>query len=774
MLLLCSLFFLLGILVSLGQFDAYFVQIIALGFMLIVISRILAISNSKNINIGLLSIILGIAWGHYNAHTIIDHQVSPKHLNKSLDLIGTIVEISAQSEQKTRFILASKHPIRAKLKLSWHYPSQTLNVGQIWQLRVKLKQNNGLQNEVGFDYESYLFLNRISATGYVKNGKKEQLTQANQLIAQGNNFILNQLRQFANNKLLPHLTGFKNGGILFALITGQRVHINNSQWQRFINTNTSHLTVVSGLHIGLISGLLFLLSLRLYRICASCCLRLPAPIFAAGVGIIVALCYALFAGFSISTQRAFIMASCVFLSIIFRQHFSYWQLYGLALFLVLLFEPLSVISAGFWLSFYAVGLIIYGAKHYQNHHKIWRILFIQLLITLAMLPLLLWFFNAGNPLAFLANIIAVPVVSFITLPFSLFGAILVFVGLDSLAFVLFYLADLSLIFVHGCLDIIWQYSQYFWLSYNLTSVWQLGFLLFGFMLLFLPKGLGLRYLGLIVLAVILLNPNTKTKTLKTGEYQLVLFDAGQGLASLIKTKNHTLLFDAGFGNPTNPDSFNIGQAVIKPYLDKHHIKQIDTAIISHGDSDHSGGFGYLTQQLTINNILSSSPQKVPNSQPCYAGQSWGYDGVSFTLINPPKNPYKKGNNNSCVLRIDNGKHRLLLTGDIEKQAEKTLSHDPNTRKNIKADILLVPHHGSKTSSTHVFLNAVNPSIALNSSGYQNRFRHPHPTVKSRYLTNNIRWLDTQCAGQITLLISDKITVKQHRPNSKKYWIRQCD
>ncbi len=290
------------------------------------------------------------------------------------------------------------------------------------------------------------------------------------------------------------------------------------------------------------------------------------------------------------------------------------------------------------------------------------------------------------------------------------------------------------------------------------------------MLIFsLPKGLKLNYLGVLIIIILVLN--SKSKPLEQGVIKTTIFDVGQGLAILIKTQNYHLLFDTGFSN----QSFSVAKSVINPFLNTQNIKQLDTLIISHGDIDHSGGVKALQPFLNDSQVLVSDTRNIPHNlttKTCKTGFNWQIDGVNFELLNPPNIAYKKDNNNSCVLKVSNEKYSILLTGDIEKKAEK---HLLKTRgKKLKSNILIVPHHGSKTSSSLAFLQAVSPSIAINSSGFKNRFNHPHPKIKQRYLNNNITFYDTQCSGQISMILSNStITLTQSRLTDKRYWIRQC-
>ena len=308
--------------------------------------------------------ILGFLWNYIYSYNVLVSKVEKKYLDKPIVVVGTVVSLVTVKNSKTNFLLQTTSPFDAKLKLNWYHKNTkipNIKTGDIWQLRVKLKENNGLKNKAGFDYERALFLNAIDATGYVRiSNDLTSSSSYNKFLRHDNNHILAQIRQKIKFILLPFLNDLNTGGIIYALISGQRTDIKDEQWQKFQKTNTSHLTVVSGLHIGIIGGIMFYLALIIYKLCTKCCLRMPAQIFASYIGIISTLFYALLAGFSVSTQRAFIMASIVFLSIILRKKFLTWHLYSYALFAVLLINPLSVLSIGFWLSFIAVALILYG------------------------------------------------------------------------------------------------------------------------------------------------------------------------------------------------------------------------------------------------------------------------------------------------------------------------------------------------------------------------------------------------------------------------------
>ncbi len=770
-----ALNFLFGIVVFSQKSTISFSNFDLLIGILLIITLILLFKFYKKLFFALLLFVLGFLYMGIHSHNTLSNNIGLNYLNKHITVVGNITNLVKSKGHKTSFTLSTYKPFTANIKLSWYGKNQPkLQAGETWRLRVKLKNNNGLKNKIGFDYEKSLFINNIDATGYViiKN------PAINKFIKLSNQNIINQARQKIKNTLNPYLAKLENGNIIYALISGDRAGISSEEWEIFRQTNTSHLTVVSGLHIGIISGFVFFIALFFYKLCSRCCLRIPAQIFASYAGIISAITYALLAGFSVSTQRASVMAITVFASIISKKHYPIWDLYAYALFAVLIIEPLSALSIGFWLSFIAVALILYGVKAYKNLSKIPRMLSIQLLISFAMLPILLWFFSGFGFSSFIANTIAIPIVSFIALPSSLLGAISALLDFNLLTNWLFYIADYSLYIIIEVLEYLKNiniFNNKLYYNYGIESIWQLLLIIICFVIIFLPKGLKFRRFGFI--SLLALFSYNKSLGFEDNKFIVEVMDSGQGLAIIIQTKNHNLLFDTGFSSVSG---FNIGDSVIMPYMFKKNIRKIDTVIVSHSDNDHIGGLKYINKQIAIGEIFTSTPKQVQkivninNIKTCDKGQNWVYDNINFSILHPNKSyklTNKKTNNNSCVLKISNGKYSILITADIEKNAEKYLIK--NASKKLKADILLVPHHGSNTSSTYDFLIAVSPTIAINSSGYSNRFSHPSDKVLSRYNALNIPLYDTQCSGQITLSIGDDIIINEARKDNKNYWTRVC-
>lgn len=727
-------------------------------FFALLVAVLLTFKRYNLISMSLIFFAAGFAWMGTFSTTTLQTNIAEKNFNTPISVVGKIQDLPKQSAKKTQFSFQVSEPFQGKIKLSWYgKPPHTLQSNDTWRILIKIKHNNSYQNIGGFDYEQWLFYQQFDATGYVKKSNN------NQLLTASNTLTINSIRQNIRLTLSSHLTDFSFLGVINALIIGDRSLISQSHWDLFKATNTTHLSVISGLHIGLISGFIFLLFSFLWRLCAHCSTKIPARVVGAYFGLLSAFIYALIAGFSIPTQRAFVMASVIFITLILRRHHNVWQLYGIALLLVLASNPLSVFSVGFWLSFYVVAIIIYAAMQHKKSHWFVRLLYIQLIISLATLPLIAWFFDSGSILSPIANLVAIPVFSFVTTPLSLLGAVLLYLQLPYLSNISFSIANESLEYLSILLRFLQDFNFNQW-HYTPRSSTNLIILIVAALIAILPGALKLRKISLMLLLIVWIQPNTK---IKQAEVLITTLDVGQGLAQVVRTKNHTLLFDTG---AKYPSGFNMGDAVINPYLRTQQIKSLDLIIISHGDNDHIGGLSSVLKKFKSQKILSSIPEKISaKSNLCRSLASWQWDGVKFQMLNVSHSFI--GNNASCVLKISTQQYSILLTGDIEKEAEAHLIKIwPDA---LKSDILISPHHGSKTSSSDAFLAAVNPQWVIISSGYKNRFNHPAKPVTDRYKKHNIKILNTNCSGQINIKLADQIEINQYRQSQKRYFWRTC-
>lgn len=699
-------------------------------------------------------------------------------------MIASLPETSSSNgkknrgQQRTRFQFIPEtlswqgeaQTLPGKLLLSWYQNPPPMRVGERWRLKVRLKRPHGFMNPGGFDYEAWLFRQGIRAKGYVREARKSDGQDAvvvnQRLAAAANDFPVHQLRQHLRERLQVALHDHPLRGIVLALAIGDRQQIDREQWQLLMRTGTNHLVAISGLHVGLVAGFAFFAVRRLWRLSATAVTYWPAAKAGAVAGLFAATVYALLAGFSVPTQRALVMVAVVMLALLLQRHTRPSTLLALALILVLLIDPMAVLAPGFWLSFGAVAVILYGMSGRLAMSSLWwRWGRVQWLVALGLFPALILLFQKASLVAPLANLLAVPWVSLVTVPLTLLGAILLSL-LPVLGEGLLWLALWSVDVLWWWLEVLgqWRFAQW---SQAAPPVWAITVALFGLIWMLAPQGVPRRWVGALgFFPLIFLSPSS----LPLGQAKVALLDVGQGLATVVQTQNYVLVFDAG---PRFASGFNTGEAVIVPYLLAEGWREIDTLIVSHGDNDHIGGVASLLENLSVQQVLSSELEKLEgtNAQPCVAGQQWQWDGVQFAMLNPAESKHKRGrreNNRSCVLRIQAGGDSVLLTGDIEQAAEREMVG--RLAGQLRSDVLVVPHHGSKTSSSAAFIATVSPDIALFPVGYRNRYGFPKPQIVQRYRDHNIRLFDTARHGAIEFRLGDGVKeIQAYRQLAVRYW-----
>ncbi|MGZ4970551.1 MAG: DNA internalization-related competence protein ComEC/Rec2 [Methylobacter sp.] len=642
-----------------------------------------------------------------------------------------------------------------KLRLSWYYPDQPIKAGQQWTFTVKLKRVHGTMNPGGFDYERWLFSEGVGATGYIRPSPKPVLLGRDSAWSS-----ISVWRQSITDQLSSMLSNSPSLALIKALTIGDGNSVTQEQWDIFRKTGTIHLVVISGSHIGLIAGLVYFLVLKLWA--RTGCLAWPPQKVAAVSAVLVAIFYAGLAGFSVPTQRAVIMLSIAMAAIILQRNSRSYNILAIAMFAVLLADPLAVLSAGFWLSFLAVALIIYAVSgRLGKLGHVWGAIKINWVTSVGLSPLLLLFFQQISLIAPLANLVAVPVISLLVVPLSLLAVIMMFV-LPTVAGKLFLLVDPIL---QGLWWLLVQLAEIPMASINhaLPSYWALLFAVPGILWLFAPVGIPARWLSLVMFFPLLF---TEVKQPETGDIKMTLLDVGQGLSAVVQTSHHLLVYDTGAKFSEQSD---IGQSVLLPFLRSQGVAKIDSLIISHGDNDHIGGAASLLHGMPIGKVLTSVPRMLSEYAPiqCTAGQSWLWDDVKFTVLSPQQ-AFVSDNDNSCVLKIQSAHSTVLLTGDIEAGAESWLIKTYGQA--LKADVLVAPHHGSKTSSTVGFLQAIQPDYVLIPAGYRNQFGHPHRDVLARYRQVDALWLNNADSGAIVVEVKNNaLIVKGIRESESKYW-----
>jgi len=715
-----------------------------------------------------LFMLLGFLWFLFYAQLTLLNTFPNELESKNITVIGKIINLPRKTDYGWNFDFSIKSTyyqnkiwqFRGNLRLNWYgqapymlYPQQE------WQLTVRLKKPHSLVNFEGFDYTKWLFQHDFKAIGYVRAKEKQILLKQAGVSIDGIRYrLMNGLEQI----LKDH-----QRGIITALAIGEKGYISQAQRTILQRTGTAHLAVISGLHVGLFVLFIFYLLKKLWRYIHHK-VNLHEHQFIALIAIIATLLYALLAGFSLPTQRAFIMITIALLMPLLARQIAFSHSLFLALFIVLIINPLSVMNVGFWLSFWAVFIILYSVSNQSNTNHFINLFKIQIIITLGLAPIVLSTFGYLSLISLLANIIAIPFIGFITIPLTLIGTLLLLVSST--------IASLFLQTAAYLLDILWLYLT--WLSTIDWALWHSVIpsthatllAMLGIIILLLPKGFPAKWLGSIcflpLFFPLLSSPNK-------GEVWFTLLDVGQGLSAVIQTQHHTLVYDTGV--KSRYSDFNMGDAVVLPFLRNRGISRIDTLLLSHDDNDHTGGAPSILANLPVNSILSSSPKHFINKHinQCVAGQTWHWDGVRFKILHPHTNYNSRSDNDSsCVLQVYVGDKAILLTGDIEKHAEYSLIY--RYGNSLKSNILIVPHHGSGTSSTNQFIDKVQPEIALFAVGYKNPYRHPKLEIVERYKQRNIQILDSVDAGAISIQLSpDKLSIPRLARDEKKgFWYAQ--
>lgn len=688
----------------------------------------------------------------------------PKNAEGRLTIVrGHVASLPVKSDWQTQFIFVLDNS-KVKIKLALRDSNIFIAPGDHWQFSVRLKRIHGTQNPGGFDYEAWALQNGIRAAGYIVRDDKNHLIAHHWYVAP-----VAQVRFYLQQKIQKYLPVSQTSAWLMALMIGERSGIPPEQWQILRATGTNHLMAIAGLHIGMVVGFVYLFVFSLWRRVAWLVLIMPAQQAALIFALLVACLYSVCAGFSVPTQRACIMFGIIALIRMHNLVISAWMIWALALMLVLLLNPLVILSESFWLSFGTIALIIYGMRgRIAPSGWWWKWCRVQWVIGFGLIPFSIYFFHEFSIVSFIANMIAIPWLCFLILPFCLLGLILLIV-MPSCTAVLLYWADKSLAGLWSVLT---------WFAHLQHATWQFTFshtivfllVLLGFILLLAPLGFAGRWFGLLWLLPLVLHPSSPNIL---GDVSLTVLDVGQGLSCIVRTKRHTLIYDTG----PAIGSMDSGENIVLPFLSNAQIKHVDSMIVSHGDNDHIGGAAKILSVLYIKNIFTSVPDEMADyhAQYCVAGQSWQWDGVQFTMLYPAESMLGLGNDSSCVLRIDAGMHSILLTGDIEKAAEKYLVQQAANQ--LKADILIAPHHGSKTSALKEFVSAVAPKYVVYATGYRNRYHFPHQIVIKTYSDNGVQQINSADTGAVEFTLSAKqalVQPKFYRQDHMRYWFAQAD
>lgn len=720
----------------------------------------------------------GFLWAAACAQWRLADHLPPEWESRDIVVTGVVAGLPQTYDRSVRFefdveqVLTPEARVPERIVLSWwgrgarddgSVQLPEVHAGERWQLTVRLKRPHGLANPHGFDYEAWLLERGIRATGYVR-----PKTQARRLDAAAPGFAyrLAALRERLRGRIRVALGDAPAAGVIVALAMGDQRAIPPEQWQVYTRTGVNHLMSISGLHVTMLSGLAFALANLLWRRSARLTLALPAAKAAALIGFVIALAYALLAGFAVPAQRTVFMLAVVAAALWSGRITAAGPVLALALLAVLIIDPWAVKAPGFWLSFGAVAVIMWvSVNRLRQPH--WLVTWgrVQWAVTLALIPLLLAMFQQVSLVSPLANTLAIPLVSFVVVPPALAGMLLPFDA--PLHFAQWVMA--------GCLQVLeWlsQWPEAAW-QQHAPPAWTVIVALAGTVWLLLPRGFPGRWIGaLAFLPMFLIVPTLPPE----GALRLTVLDVGQGLAVVAQTRNHALLFDTGPGFGPGADS---GSRVIVPFLRAAGIRRLDTMVLSHDDADHTGGALSVLQALPVDTLLTSLPDLDPllligpEERRCMAGQTWIWDGVAFEMLYPDATTRGveklKDNERSCVLKITTAAGSVLIPADIERRGEQALLSA--AAEKLKAEVLVAPHQGSRTSSSSAFVAAVAPRLVIFPVGYRNPFRHPHPEVVTRYAELGSVAVRTDQGGAISvdLQAGKPLVVARHRDHYVRYW-----
>lgn len=707
--------------------------------------------------------LLGFVYVWMSVNAILSSRLSPEFEGKNIKLRGVISGIPTKHSNRTSFILrVCQSRINGidlhlkKVRLSWYGGPQVFLPGQVVTLTARLKSPRGLVNIAGFDYERWLFQTKMDATGYVR------IKQPLIIVGQSTDLV-DQLHKarFKLQQKLKHLVQSESlEPLLVALMIGDKSGLSQNQWQVLQATGTSHLLAISGLHLGLVAAGVFFILSQLLSFVRIDFIRLNLLQFSSLGALGAGAVYALLAGLSVPTQRAFIMLAIGFLLILLKRRIS--SLLGLlwAMLACLLFDPLSILSAGFWLSFSAVFWILILLKFYQSNNSFMALIKIQLILVVGLLPISNGFGLPVSSVSILANLAILPVISILGLPLLMLASICMLIN-NTIAAWIFKM-------VERVFDICWQFLEFIQkfnsslIEFATFELWQIILVLLAVFLLVLPRGFPAKHISWFLLIPIFL---VGVPTLKSKMVRISVLDVGQGLAVLVETKTHHLLYDTG---PKYGSGRSAYARVIQPILKHKNIKKLDKLILSHFDSDHAGGAKDLMASIEVVELLTTNYDKSYDIQNVLcAGKNWKWDGVEFSILHPNKKTNLNGNNASCVLKISVDNFSMLLAGDVEKTAEYEMI---DQQKNIKASVLLLAHHGSKTSSTNSFLDFVQPDYAIVSSAYKNKYKFPHQLVMQRLKARKIKVLNTAYDGTVEVVLQKNgLKIEILRQKNKKLW-----
>ncbi|GAA6143480.1 DNA internalization-related competence protein ComEC/Rec2 [Hydrogenophaga sp. 5NK40-0174] len=724
----------------------------------------------------------GLRAAAYDAQSL-----SPELEGRSLVLTGVITGLPQRSAQGLRFGFEVREAVdgdRAvrvpdQWLLGWYGQALPAAVvpGQVWRFQVRAKAPHGAMNPHGFDRERWFWSQGIGARGSVQAGRSA-LPPA--LLQETRGHWFDRARLWTRDRILARVDDAAQAGVLAALVVGDQAALSVNAWDLFRVTGVSHLMSISGLHVTLFAWCAVRLVRWMWRGLAyrwpEAVMLVPAPSAGTWGGLMLATAYAVFSGWGVPAQRTLLMLAVMMGLRLLRGRWPWGLTWMVAMCCVVVLDPWALLQSGFWLSFVAVGMLFAAdpgndVDRGQAQEPVvrsvpvraWRagfgLLREQAVVTMALAPLGLMLFGQFSVVGLMVNLLAIPWVTLVVTPLALLGVVLA---------PLWHLAAVS---VDGMLHLLHWAASFSWATIFLPRApFALAALaVAGGVLAAIRWPLPMRMAGaLLAWPALLWMPHSPGH----GEFELLALDVGQGSAVLVRTASHSLLFDTG---PAYPGGGDGGRSIVVPTLQAMGVAP-DAVVVSHADKDHAGGAAAVAASFPDALWLGASPTGKTGTR-CHAGQGWEWDGVRFEVLNPyPEDhgelgkPRLSSNAMSCVLMVGvPGPRSALLTGDMDQARELRMISD---RPDLRAGLMLSPHHGSHTSSSPAFLNVVQAHTVIVQAGYLNPFRHPSTRVVRRYEARDMNWYSTPQCGAALWRSTEPLEVVCQRTMDRRYWHRR--
>lgn len=706
-----------------------------------------------------LAAVAGFALAEVAIGAELEQALAPALEGREVPVRGWIDDFPRPGNGQTSFSLrvvgARASALPERLRLTWYGPAEPLRPGEGLCLRAKLRRIRGFVNPGGFDYEHWAFLEGFGASGYVRSGRACEL--------EGGGLARWWLgvRARLATRIASAFDDPDAAALVGALVLGERGALSATHRASLRRTGTSHLFAISGLHVGLVAALVLLavrwLWLRLPPGLAGYDLEVAVP-----AGLAAATVYAALAGFTVPTERALIMLAVAAYALLARRRLALGGAFASALVFVLAWDPLAPSSASFWLSFAAVGLLLVAARgrEQRTRWRRWRaFVALQWKITLGLLPAVALVFGQVSLLAPLANLLAIPLFSLLWVPLALgfAGLVAVIVPPVWVTAPIAQLAAWTWAMLDAGASLAWAAWPVPALSLGACVLASLGAMLVVGATPPLPG----RYLGWLMLIAVLEGYGQRPDA---GELRATVLDVGHGLAVVVRTAHHALVYDTG---PRYRSGFDAGASVVVPALNALAVARLDRLVVSHADNDHAGGMAAVRAAYPGARLIAGSDVTVADAEPCRRGQRWHWDGVEFAMLHPPTDFGVRGNDGSCVLAVTTAAGALILTGDIEARAESALLANESS---LGARVVVVPHHGSSTSSTPDFVAAIAPDAAIVSAAFESRWGFPRPEIRARWRAAGARVVVTGEAGAVSFVLGPRRGLRLHEARAtRRYW-----